>query len=127
MIIYSGNFIRIHFAANELPKQHTIIQLPAGYTYERLHINYASNVRELVPYMSIQTGDIITFPVVNSKSPSTIPLYVPDIANEAEIRITIEKFGQKPDINYFDTVFKPILVKGDDGTEYKVIPSDQFK
>lgn len=27
----------------------------------------------------------------------------------------------------FDTAFEPILVKGDDGKEYNVIPSDQFK
>lgn len=39
----------------------------------------------------------------------------------------IEKFGQIPDIHYFDTPFKPILVKGDDGKEYNVIPSNQFK
>lgn len=127
MILYSGNFIRIYFEANELPKQHATIQLKDGYTYERLHINLANNVKELVPYMSIFTGDTITFPVVNSKSPSTIGIYVPDITKEAEIRITIEKFGQIPDIHYFDTAFKPILVTGDDGKEYNVIPSDQFK
>lgn len=28
---------------------------------------------------------------------------------------------------YFDTAFEPILVTGDDGKEYNVIPSDQFK
>lgn len=127
MIQYCGNFIRIYFAANELPKEHTTIQLQDGYTYERLHINGANNVKELVPYMSIFTGDTITFPVVNSKSPSTIHIYVPDITKEAELRITIEKFGQIPDIHYFDTAFEPILAKGDDGKEYNVIPSDQFK
>ena len=127
MIQYSGNFIRIHFEANELTKEHTTIQLHDGYTYERLHINSANNVRELVPFMSIVTGDTITFPVVNSKSPSTIPIYVPDITKEAELRITIEKFGQIPDIHYFDTDFSPILVTGSDGNEYNVIPSDQYK
>lgn len=127
MIQYSGNFIRIYFEANELTKEHTTIQLQDGYTYERLHINIANNVKELVPYMSIFTGDTITFPVVNSKSPSTISIFVPDITKEAEIRITIEKFGQIPDIHYFDTAFEPILVRGDDGKEYNVIPSDQFK
>lgn len=127
MIQYSGNFIRIHFEANELQKEHTTIQLQDGYTYERLHINSANNVKELVPYMSISNGDTITFPVVNSKSPSTIGIYVPDITKEAEIRITIEKFGQIPDIHYFDTAFEPILVTGVDGKEYNVIPSDQFK
>lgn len=127
MISYSGNFIRIYFEANELQKEHATIQLQDGYTYERLHINGASNVKELVPYMSISRGDIITFPVVNSKSPSTISIFVPDITKEAELRITIEKFGQIPDIHYFDNAFEPILVTGEDGKEYNVIPSDQFK
>lgn len=43
------------------------------------------------------------------------------------IRITIIKFGQIPDSHYFGTAFEPILVTGDDGNEYNVIPSDQFK
>lgn len=32
-----------------------------------------------------------------------------------------------PDAHYFDKAFEPILVTGDDGNEYNVIPSDQFK
>lgn len=32
-----------------------------------------------------------------------------------------------PDAHYFDRAFDPILVTGDDGNEYNVIPSDQFK
>lgn len=36
-------------------------------------------------------------------------------------------FGQIPDPHYFDKAFEPILVTGDDGNKYKVIPSDQFK
>lgn len=39
----------------------------------------------------------------------------------------IEKFGQIPDPHYFDKAFDPILVTGEDGKEYKCIPSDQFK
>lgn len=41
--------------------------------------------------------------------------------------ITLEKFGQIPDDHYFDKPFKPIVVTGDDGKKYNVIPSDQFK
>ena len=48
--------------------------------------------------------------------------YLIDIAN-----IVIEKFGPIPDSHYFDNAFEPILVTGDDGKEYNVIPSDQFK
>lgn len=45
------------------------------------------------------------------------------------MRITIQgnKFGQIPDRQYFDTAFTPILVTDDNGNEYHVIPSDQFK
>lgn len=43
------------------------------------------------------------------------------------IRILIEKFGQIPDAHYFDNAFEQILVTGEDGNEYNVIPSDQFK
>lgn len=32
-----------------------------------------------------------------------------------------------PDNHYFDKAFDPILVTGDDGNEYNVIHSDQFK
>ena len=46
---------------------------------------------------------------------------------EASAIITIIKFGQIPDSHYFDAAFEPILVTGDDGNEYNVIPSDQFK
>ena len=43
------------------------------------------------------------------------------------IRITLVKFGQIPNSHYFDTAFEPLLVTGDDGNEYNVIPSAQFK
>ena len=75
----------------------------------------------------IQEGNRLVFPVVNSKSPSTITINIPDITKRAEIRFTIEKFGQIPDKTYFKNAFTPILVTGDDGNEYNVIPSDQFK
>lgn len=43
------------------------------------------------------------------------------------IHIQFDAFEQIPDTHYFDKAFDPILVTGDDGTEYKVIPSSQFK
>lgn len=54
-------------------------------------------------------------------------LYIQDTSKIAEIRLTIEKFGQIPDPHYFSKAFDPILVVGNDGAEYNVIPSDQFK
>ena len=127
MITYRGPVISIHFDANELSANSTIIQLPDGYTYERVLILIANNITAINPFVSIRAGSVITFPVVNSKSPSTLSLYIADISKEAEIRLTIEKFGQIPDNYYFDKAFEPILVTGEDGNEYNVIPSDQFK
>lgn len=124
---YLGSVIDIHLDANELSEGHTRIQLPDGYTYERLFIHWTRNVAELVPHMTIRSGDRITFPVVNSKSPAILALFISDISKSADIRLSIEKFGQIPDTHYFDKAFEPILVTGDDGNEYKVIPSDQFK
>jgi hypothetical protein len=123
---YHGSFIHIQFDANELSEGRQTIQLADGYTYERILINYIDNI-ELSLYMPLANGDDITFPVVNSKSPSILPLLIKDTSKRADIRFTIEKFGQIPDPHYFDKAFEPILVVGDDGNEYNVIPSNQFK
>lgn len=123
---YHGSFIHIQFDANELPNGPTNVQLADGYTYERIYIHYIDNI-ELSLYMPLERGEDITFPVVNGKSPSILPLLIKDTSKKADIRLSIEKFGQIPDLHYFDKAFDPILVTGDDGNEYKVIPSDQFK
>ena len=122
-----GTFIRIIFKPNELSKGHARVKLAPGYSYERIFIRGLTNITELHAYQGVTRGDRITFPPVNSKSPSILYLFIPDITKAAEIRFSIEKFGQIPDEHYFDKAFEPILVKGDDGNEYKVIPSDQFK
>lgn len=127
MISYKGPAILISFEANELSDNRTTIRLADGYTYERIFINTLTNITTINPHVSVRAGDKVTFPVVNSKSPSTLTLYIADISKEALIMLTIEKFGQIPDIHYFDKAFDPILVTGDDGNEYNVIPSDQFK
>lgn len=123
---YHGSFIHIQFDANELSDGRTDIHLADGYTYERIYIHYIDNV-ELSLYMPLNTGEHITFPVVNRKSPSILPLLIKDTSKKADIRLSIEKFGQIPDPDYFDKPFEPILVTGADGNKYKVIPSDQFK
>lgn len=123
---YHGSFIHIQFDANELSDGRTTIQLADGYTYERIFIHYIDNI-ELSLYMPLERCDDITFPVVNNKSPSILPLLIKDVSRKADIRLSIEKFGQIPDAHYFDKAFEPILVTGDDGNEYNVIPSDQFK
>lgn len=125
-IEYKGPFIRITIAANEVSDNFTNIQLADGYTYERIFIQYMSNA-EFASFIIVTRGDDLTFPVVNSKSPSILPLHIIDTSKEVNIGLTIEKFGQIPDPHYFDTAFEPILVTGDDGNEYNVIPSTQFK
>lgn len=124
---YRGPIIDINFDANEVPSGSIRVQLADGYTYERIFIHYAVNITEIAPYMMIRPGECVTFPVVNSKSPSIVAIHIPDPSKSANIRFSIEKFGQIPDPRYFDNSFEPILVTGDDGNEYNVIPSDQFK
>lgn len=109
-MLASGPFIEISFAENEHPEGRAMILLPDGYSCERIFINSLNNISELIPDMSINAGDHITFPVVNGKSPTVLGLFIPDTSKKAEIRFTIEKFGQIPDPYYFNTVFVPILV-----------------
>lgn len=121
-----GNYIRIYINANELTNRRVPIKLPDGYSYESIYILHLSNISELMPYFYITSNRSYHIPPVNSHSPSTLNLLVGNVATSAEIRILIEKFGQIPDAEYFDHAFKPILVTGDDGNKYNVIPSDQF-
>lgn len=122
----NGNNIRIAIDANELTNNRVSIPLPDGYSYEIIHVSYSVNIGEIVQFFSVSYTSY-TFPPVRSHSPSTFDLFVQDLSARAEIRIVIEKFGQIPDPHYFDKAFKPILVTADDGNEYNVIPSNQFK
>ena len=122
-----GNFIRFTSEANEFTSMRVPVTLPDGYSYETIHILYAHNVSEIAYHVHISNGMTCHFPPVRSHSPSAFALLLNDTAEKAEIRILIEKFGQIPDANYFNKEFEPILVTGDDGNTYNVIPSDQFK
>lgn len=109
-----GNVIRA-----DLSRGQNIINLtlPDGYSYEKIYINYCA----------VLQNHHYTFPPVNLKSPCTFTLNISDATKESSFQITIEKFGQIPDSNYFSKAFEPILVTGDDGKEYNIIPSNQFK
>lgn len=102
------------------------LTLPDGYSYEAINITFINNISEF-NNGSLPLIGIHIFPPVNSKSPSTMTLIPKDSTKSCEIRFEIIKFGQIPDAHYFDKAFEPILVVGDDGKEYNVIPSDQFK
>ena len=122
-ITYKGNTVLIEIDENE---QLPLITLPDGYSYERIHVTEAANIFTLYTMTNI-ANSVFTFPAVNSKSPCTISLSRFDTTKKTRLRFSIEKFGQIPDPHYFDNTFDPILVTGNDGNEYKVIPSDQFK
>lgn len=125
--VIKGNCVRLYIEANELTTNRVLITLPDGYSYETIFILYSHNINEINRYFLVASHQKYHCPPVRSHSPSTFDLLVTNIAEKAEIRILIEKFGQIPDSHYFDNAFEPILVTGEDGNEYKVVPSDQFK
>lgn len=124
-LFVAGNVVEVTFTANE-PTQSGFVTLPDGYSYEQINIISATNCYPVNRISSAYLGTRI-FPPVNSKSPCQFAYAILDTTKEASFRVIIEKFGQIPDIHYFDTTFEPILVTGSDGKEYNVIPSDQFK
>lgn len=122
IMVVSGNTILVTIDIGD----DTNIVLPDGYSYERIRFTHVNNLWG-VPEARIISNSVLNFPPINSKSPNYFNFIVTDKTKPAEIRLVIEKFGQIPDAHYFDKAFEPILVTGDDGNEYKVIPSDQFK
>lgn len=127
---FYGNCVRIYITASELAankSKRVNVTLPDGYSYETIHILYSTNISEITPYFFFTSNGVYHFPPVRSHSPSTFSILVANTSKDSEIRICIEKFGQIPDPNYFSDVFEPILVMGDDGKTYNVIPSNQFK
>lgn len=124
-VTYHGNFVYI---ATTEDTSGTPITLKDGYSLDTIVITYNSGFLGIGPNMPIPGGTGITlkFPPINSHSPSVIiPIFSSNKSNLFCFSIT--KFGQIPDPHYFDKAFEPILVVGDDGNEYPIIPSDQFK
>lgn len=119
-----GNNIRITLTAAE---NNIVYTMPDGYSYETFIITGFLNINYINPLCKAVLGVTYHFPPVRSKSPTTLMFLKTDAKAEASIIITIVKFGQIPNSHYFDKAFEPILVTGDDGNEYNVIPSDQFK
>lgn len=124
-ITYYGNIVDIKFNTND--SSGAAITLIDGYSIEEMTIIKNSGIYGLFLGAPIsETTNHLRFPPVHSKNPNVIhPLF--DNTKERRLTFIITKFGQIPDPNYFDKAFEPILVVGDDGKEYNVIPSDQFK
>lgn len=120
----NGNCLRITLTAAE---NNIVFTMPDGYSYETFLLSGFVNLNYINPLCKAVQGVVYHFPPVRSKSPSTIRLLKNKDSETASALITIIKFGQIPDSHYFDAAFEPILVTGDDGNEYNVIPSDQFK
>lgn len=118
-----GNNISITLTESE---NNIVFTMPDGYSYETFLLSECQNINYINPLCKAQQGVIYHFPPIMSKSPATITLLKNDASAAASAIITIFKFGQIPDSHYFDKAFEPILVTGDDGNEYNVIPSDQF-
>lgn len=124
LIKYKGNFIIIRYDANDDPVP---VRLSDGYSFDTISVLSADNISIIYDEITFVRGSIMRFPPINSKSPCILNPTPVDKTKPANIRILIHKFGQIPDPHYFDKAFEPILVTGDDGNEYKVIPSEQFK
>lgn len=122
--VINGNNIRLILKATD---DRIVYTLPDGYSYETLMVTGSININYFNPLCKAIHGVHYHFPPVRSKSPSTLKFLKTNPDAEASIIITIIKFGQIPDAHYFDKAFEPILVTGEDGYKYKVIPSNQFK
>ena len=126
LVDYKGPTVAVKIDENEAKSKYVNITLADGYSYEQIKILNIVNISEIVPYCSITKNTSIKYPPINSKSPCVLSLRIIDPTKQAICSISIEKFGQIPDINYFHTKIAPILVTGDDGNDYHIIPSDQF-
>lgn len=125
-INYYGNLVDINFDTTD--SSGAAITLIDGYSIEEMTIIHNSGIYGLFLGAPINKDATVhlRFPPVHSKNPNVIhPLF--DNTKKQRFTFIITKFGQIPDPNYFDKAFEPILVVGDDGKEYNVIPSDQFK
>lgn len=124
-INYYGNVVDIRFDTTD--SSGSAITLIDGYSIEEMTIINNSGIYGLLLGVPITlTTENLRFPPVHSKNPNVIAPFF-DNTKTQRFTFIITKFGQIPDPNYFATAFEPILVKGDDGKEYNVIPSDQFK
>lgn len=106
--------------------------LPDGYSIKSMMIHpYSKNISLFegtnAPIQILPTDTVITFPVVNSKSPCFFKLNAMNATLGTKLCITITEFGCIPDTQYFAGTFLPIsAVNPDNGAEYKMIPSTQF-
>lgn len=128
----NGNRIKLEIDKESETNTTIPFNLPDGYSIKSMMYHAFSNNISLFdgainPVHIYPTDAVITFPVVNSKSPCFFYLQTSNATIGAQLCITITEFGCIPDTQYFAGTFLPIsTVNPDNGAEYKMIPSTQF-
>lgn len=128
---FAGNVIQIIIESSDIGNSN-VLTLPDGYSVKQLYYSGSSNISLTAKGIYLSPNINITFPVVNSKSPSVFNIFANQNSKVGDtIRLTILEFGCIPDSHYFDKTFDPILIKSKDENgdeiEYNMIPSTQFE
>lgn len=111
------------------------ISLPDGYSVKSLmwHTDtpnvIALNDGSVGKGFKISPMDsVITFPVVNLKSPCFFLVETNNAPTNTSLVITITEYGGVPWTQYFSGTFLPIsAIDPDNGSKYNMIPSTQFE
>ena len=129
----SGNRIILEID-KESERSSTIpFNLPNGYSIKSMMYhpstpNIALYDGSPSPTCIYPADTVITFPVVNSKSPCFFILNTINVDIGTKLYITITEFGGIPDTQYFAGTFLPIsAVNPDNGAKYYIIPSSQYE
>lgn len=129
----SGNRIILKIDKESEKNTNIPFNLPEGYSIKSMM--YHTDTSNITLYDGAPsstriypTDTVITFPVVNSKSPCFFILHTINANIGTTLYITITEFGCIPDTQYFAGTFLPIsAVNPDNGAEYKMIPSTQYE
>lgn len=133
--IVNGNIIQFTFDDADIPASgfaYIPYTLPDGYSLgqalfrRNINAGFFTDDTSLIELFS--TANVpLSFPTVDGKSPNHVVIRISNAVTTYDvISITIFKFGGKPDPNYFDRAFTPILITDKDGVDYNMIPGTQF-
>ena len=132
-MIVNGNRIILEVDKESEKNTNIPFNLPKGYSIKSMMYHTDSPNITLCdgspsPRRILPIDKVINFPVVNSKSPCFFILTTIKAAIGTTLYITITEFGCIPDTQYFAGTFLPIsTVNPDNGAEYYMIPSSQYK
>lgn len=129
----NGNRIVLEIEKSSEASTTLPFNLPEGYSIKSMMYHADSDKISLYdgstyPTRIFPADSVITFPVVNSKSPCFFLLKTSNATTGTKLCITITEFGCIPDTQYFSGAYLPIpAVNPDNGAKYKMIPSTQFE